>query len=179
MDMNKSIIALNALNCLKLQHNSLFHVSRQKAKWHKAFLSEFCLSLLLGHLVGHSAFVHLCVCVGSFVGVYCVCLCVCVCGHHYRWWWWQDTGWCHPCPRWQRFTPWNIPDSPSFCLFPGSPASFDQCTFSPPFFQTYVCLFVPWLSIEHIRWYKTKPTKSTNKTLLAVFLAKLGPSAHS
>ena len=132
--MKKSIIALNALNCLKLQHNSLFHVSRQKAKWLKAFFPNS-----VSHFFWDTLYVtvHLCICVYVFVHLW-VCTVyvsafVCVGTITDGWWWWQDTGWCHPCPRWQRFTPWNIPDSPSFCLFPGSPASFDQCTFSPPF----------------------------------------------
>ena len=64
-----------------------------------------------------------------------------------------------------------------FLPFPRFTCFFRSVYIFPALFQTYVCLFVPWLSIEHIRWYKTKPTKSTNKTLLAVFLAKLGPSA--
>ena len=66
-----------------------------------------------------------------------------------------------------------------FLPFPRFTCFFPSVYIFPALFQTYVCLFVPWLSIEHIRWYKTKPTKSTNKTLLAVFPAKLGPSANS
>ena len=40
MDMNKSIIALNALNFIKLQQNTLIQVSWQKAKWLVAKFTE-------------------------------------------------------------------------------------------------------------------------------------------
>ena len=47
MDMNKGIIALNALNFIKLKQNTLIHVPTQKAIFTENYVSYF----LWGHPV--------------------------------------------------------------------------------------------------------------------------------